>query len=86
MKTISKKHEKKIQSYLPEVQTFYLQCKNLDLNKKYSIEGMETKIKGIDILALMNIIYKQKNENTNHFTVHFRTSLRSKLLPDANEI
>ena len=72
MKTISKKHEKKIQSYLPEVQTFYWRCKDFDLNKKYSVVDFETKLKGIDILTLMNMIYKKsmQNENINSITIH----------------
>ena len=68
-KYISEEHSKKIKSYLPEVQMFYLRCKDLDLEKEYSVAGFESKLKGIDLLAMMDIIMREKKDPTNGLTV-----------------
>jgi hypothetical protein len=62
---ISQEHSKKIRSYLPEVQMFYLHCEDLDLDKEYSVAGFESKFKGIDLLAMMDIVMREKKDPTN---------------------
>ncbi|MFA5715034.1 MAG: hypothetical protein WC998_04810 [Candidatus Paceibacterota bacterium] len=68
-KYISEEHAKKIKSFLPETQMFYLRCKDLDLNQEYSVAGFETKFKGIDLLQMMDIVMREKKDPTNGLVV-----------------
>jgi len=58
------KYADKLQSFCPEVQNFYRLCKDLDVEKEYDVAGFENKIKGIDLLKIMDIIYQDRKDET----------------------
>jgi hypothetical protein len=63
-KMTSEKHAKKIETFLPEVQRFYLLCKDFDLNGKYKVDGFEEKIKGIDLLKIMDLMKREQRKTS----------------------
>jgi hypothetical protein len=70
-KIVSEKHAKKIQSFLPVVQQFFHCCDSLDLNKKYSVAGLESKIKGIDLLVIMDMMIRERENPLNGLTMKY---------------
>jgi len=63
-KEVSKKYYEKIKGMNENIQQFFLICKDFDLNKRYPVQGCETKLKGIDILWIMDLIYKDRDDPT----------------------
>ena len=61
-KMTSEEHAKKIESFLPEVQRFYLLCKDFDLNGKYKVDGFDEKVKGIDLLKIMDLMKREERK------------------------
>jgi len=68
-KEVSKKHYNKIKLMHENVQRFFVLCKDYDLNKRYSVTGFEIKLKGIDILYIMDIIYKDRDDPTRNLVL-----------------
>ena len=63
-KLVSKSHYDKIKSFDDNTKGFFLYCNDLDLNKSYPIQGFDGKIKGIDLLAILNIMNDIKSKAT----------------------
>jgi len=52
------KPEERFKTFEPEVQDLCNIINGFDINEKYKVEGLETKLKGIDILAIQDIWVK----------------------------
>jgi len=68
-KEVSKKHYNKINLMHENVQRFFVLCEDYDLNKRYSVTGFDLKLKGIDILYILDIIYKDRDDPTRNLTL-----------------
>ena len=70
-KEVSKKHYEKIIKMHQAVQTFFLRCDDFDLNKRYSVLDIEVKLKGIDVLTIIDWIYKDREQGMGNSTLRY---------------
>ena len=69
-KEVSKKYYDKIKAFNRNVQMFFLLCNDFDLNKRYPVKGFDLKIKGIDLLTIMDIVEKDRENPTRSLTLN----------------